>query len=118
VFEAVIAAVYLDAGLDAARAFVESALAGDFAESTPERAAAADYKTLLQERLQAEEKVTPAYEVAETEGPPHRRVFHVEVCWNGERVRGQGGTIKSAEMDAACRALEHLGPTAEAPAAD
>jgi ribonuclease-3 len=109
VFEALLAAIYLDGGLDAARGFVERALAEEFAGSSPEAAAAADYKTLLQERLQAEQRVTPVYEVAETEGPPHNRVFHVDVCWHEERIRGRGGTIKSAEMDAARRALEQLG---------
>jgi ribonuclease III len=62
----------------------------------------------LQERVQARARVTPTYNVIETEGPPHSRVFHVEVIW-GERVtRGTGHTIKTAEMDAACRALEEL----------
>ena len=108
-FEAVLAAVYLDGGVDAARAFVRSALAEELAQATPESAAAADYKTMLQERLQAERRVTPHYELVETEGPPHHRVFHVEVRWDGASVRGEGGTIKAAEVDAARRALEEIG---------
>jgi len=111
-FEAVVAAVFLDGGFDAAAAFVRRALEEELAEVTPESvtAAAADHKTVLQERLQAELHLMPHYEVVETEGPPHARTFHVEAVFDRERVRGQGRTIKAAEMDAACRALELLGP--------
>ncbi len=107
-FEAVLAAIYVDGGFDRAAAFVRRALEPEFAEATPEAAAAADYKTLLQERLQAERRVTPQYQLVEQHGPPHARVFHVEVHWDEGRVRGEGHTIKAAEMDAACRALEQL----------
>lgn len=118
VFEAVLAAVYFDRGFEAARDFVSRALAEELAQATPESAAAADFKTLLQERLQAEHRVMPSYQLIETEGPPHHRVFHVEVAWEGVQVRGAGGTIKAAEMDAACRALEQMGEAGCAEAAD
>ena len=108
VFEAVLAAIYLDGGYDAAVAFVQHALAEELAAASPESAAAADYKTLLQERVQALARVTPIYNLVETEGPPHSRVFHVEVVWNEHATRGTGQTIKTAEMDAACRALAEL----------
>lgn len=104
--EAVIAAVALDGGVDAARAFVQRALAPELAEVSPESAAAADFKTLLQERLQAARRGAPQYEVVEAEGPPHKRTFHVEVSWDAGSVRATGGTIKSAEAEAARRALE------------
>ena len=107
-FEAVLAAVYLDGGFEAARAFVGRALVEEFNGASPESAAAADYKTLLQERVQAVSRVTPAYELIETEGPPHARTFHVEARWDGVSVRGRGSSIKSAEMDAARRALEEV----------
>jgi hypothetical protein len=55
----------------------------------------------------------PHYEVVETEGPPHARTFHVEAVWDDTRVRGLGRTIKAAEMDAACHALELLDGAAE-----
>ncbi|HEX8685295.1 MAG TPA: ribonuclease III [Pyrinomonadaceae bacterium] len=109
-FEALLAAVFLDGGYAEAQGFVERALCGELEEATPESAAAADFKTMLQERLQSERHLSPAYEVVETEGPPHARTFHVEAVFDGQRVRGQGQTIKAAEMDAACRALEMLGP--------
>ena len=110
VFEAVVAAIFLDGGLEAAVRFVTHALGDPLSSVTPESvtAAAADYKTVLQERLQAERHLSPTYELIETEGPPHARTFHVEAVFDAERVRGRGHTIKAAEMDAACRALELL----------
>ena len=108
VFEAVLAAIYLDGGYDAAAEFVRRALGAELAAASPESAAAADYKTLLQERAQALWRVAPTYSVVGTEGPPHSRVFHVEVVWNEHATRGTGHTIKAAEMDAACRALEEI----------
>lgn len=114
-FEAVVAAVFLDGGFDAAADFVKRALGEELASVTPESvtAAAADHKTVLQERLQAELHLMPHYEVIETEGPPHARTFHVEAVWDATRVRGRGRTIKAAEMDAACHALELLDGAAE-----
>jgi ribonuclease-3 len=109
-FEALLAAVFLDGGYSAAEVFVRRALGSELVEATPESAAAADFKTLLQERLQSERHLSPAYTLVETEGPPHARTFHVEAVFDGERVRGAGRTIKAAEMDAACRALELIGP--------
>ena len=107
-FEAVLAAVYLDGGYEAAAGFVRRALGRELEETSPESAAAADFKTMLQERLQAERHLTPHYCVVETLGPPHARTFHVEVVFDDERVRGEGETIKAAETDAARRALELL----------
>ena len=108
VFEAVLGSVYLDGGFAAARAFVLRALEDELREATPEAAAAADYKTMLQERVQAAARETPHYNLVATEGPPHRRLFSVEVVWAGRATRGTGGTIKAAEMDAARRALGQL----------
>ena len=107
-FEAVLAAVYLDGGLDAARRFVLRALEPDLRGADPESAAAADYKTMLQELLQSSRRSAPHYSVVETHGPPHRRVFHVEVSWDGGQMRGEGHTIKAAEIEAARRALEEM----------
>ncbi len=108
VFEAILAAIYFDGGFEAAREFVGHALEPELAAADPESAAAADYKTLLQERLQAERRETPNYNVVETHGPPHRRVFRVEVSWNDGQMVGEGHTIKAAEMQAARRALEQM----------
>ena len=109
-FEAMLAAVFLDGGYAEAEGFVRRALGSELVEATPESAAAADFKTLLQERLQSERHLSPTYDLVGTEGPPHARTFHVEAVFDDERVRGAGRTIKAAEMDAACRALELIGP--------
>ncbi len=107
-FEAVLAAIHLDGGIEPARNFVLTALQDELEKSDPEVAAAADFKTMLQERLQAEVGAAPQYEVVETVGPAHRRKFYVEAQWEGGSARGEGGSIKAAEMKAAQLALEQL----------
>jgi len=106
VFEAVAGAIFVDGGLLAATAFIEHALAEELAAVNPIAAAQADYKTMLQERLQAEHRPAPRYAVVETVGPPHRRTFHVELTWDDNSVRAEGRSIKSAEAAAARQALE------------
>lgn len=108
VFEAVLAAVYFDGGFDASKKFVAKALKKELRKVTPQQAAALDYKTLLQEKLQAAKKNAPCYRVIETIGPPHRRIFHVEVSWEDGNTSAEGSTIKAAEMSAARNALEQL----------
>jgi ribonuclease-3 len=107
-FEAVLAAVYLDGGLPAAADFIHHALGEELEHADPESAAAADFKTMLQERLQADQHTTPQYTVIEAAGPPHRRTFHVELSWDGGSVRGEGRTIKAAETAAARIALQNM----------
>lgn len=104
--EAIIAAVFLDAGYAAAKNFVERLFTEDLQTITP--ATATDYKTVLQERLQAEKRAAPIYNVIRTEGPPHRRTFFVEAQWDAGNVEGYGTTIKTAAMMAAKLALETL----------
>jgi ribonuclease-3 len=108
VFEAVTGAVFLDGGLAAAKAFVEMALGKELRAADPVAAAAADPKTTLQEKLQADHQPGPQYTVIETLGPPHRRMFHVELKWNGGAARGEGPTIKAAEAAAAQAALKQM----------
>lgn len=118
-FEAILGAIFLDGGLQPATDFVTAALGAELEKTDPEQAAAADYKTLLQERLQAEQHAAPQYTVVETTGPPHRRTFHVEVSWEGGvGVRAQGRTIKAAETDAARLALERINESNQEQAAD
>lgn len=117
-FEAVLGAIFLDGGLEAATSFVRRALGSELTSADPLEAAAADYKTLLQERIQATHGTAPQYTVVETDGPPHRRVFHVEVSWAGASFRGEGSTIKDAETQAARLALESMNAGGEAEAAD
>jgi ribonuclease-3 len=108
VFEAVTGAIYLDGGLEAAGDFVNHALGPELRAADPIAAAAADPKTMLQEKLQATHQPTPQYEVVETLGPPHKRMFHVELRWNGGVSRGEGQTIKAAEAAAAQAALKQM----------
>ena len=104
--EAVIAAVFFDSGYIATRSFVTGILANEFRTATP--GGSADYKTLLQERLQAEQLSAPVYTLVKTEGQPHERTFYVEASWEAGRAEGRGTSIKSAEMMAASEALKSL----------
>lgn len=104
--EAVIAAVFFDSGYISARAFVARVFKEELRLATPR--ASLDYKTLLQETLQANKRAAPTYKVIKTEGPPHERTFFVEAKWEGGRVSGQGNSIKQAEMMAANLALQKL----------
>lgn len=104
--EAVIAAVFLDGGYTAARVFIGRIFADDLRSATPRNSL--DYKTMLQELLQAEKLTAPSYNVVKTEGPPHDRTFSVEATWKTGKARGVGNSIKAAEMMAAAEALEIL----------
>ena len=117
VFEAITGAIFQDGGLEAATNFVCHALRSELEGADPLSAAKADYKTMLQERLQAERRPAPRYTVIETLGPPHQRIFHVEVSWDGGSIQGEGHSIKAAEAAAARAALEgmKLGETEAAP---
>ena len=108
-FEAVVAAIYLDGGLDAARAFLRRTLFGSLLEADGERLAESDRKSALQEFLQARGRAAAEYRLAGETGPDHHKVFEVEVWVNGERLAsGSGGTKKEAEQVAAFQALERL----------
>jgi ribonuclease-3 len=108
VFEAITGAIFLDGGLEAATQFVSHALKKELQQTDPLSAAKADYKTMLQELLQAQKRPAPRYKVIETLGPPHRRIFHVEVQWDKGSIRGEGHSIKAAEASAARAALETM----------
>ena len=100
--EAVLAAIYLDAGLDAARKACLRVL-GDFSDVQVAR----DWKSLLQEKEQADGHEAPAYRVVSEEGPPHARVFHVEAqLQGGARGLGHGHSKKQAEQEAARAVME------------
>lgn len=106
--EAIIAAIFFDTGYISARAFITRILADDLKRATPRTSI--DYKTLLQETLQASKLSAPVYTVVKTEGPPHQRTFFVEAQWDGGAVCGQGNSIKQAEMMAANLALQQIDP--------
>ena len=103
--EALIAAIYLDAGLEAARRFAERYIFAE--ERTGEEAPApgANYKGALQEAARQLNLPAPRYTVVAEEGPPHARRFTVEVRIDEEWVaRGEGASKKEAGQQAA-RAL-------------
>lgn len=104
--EAVIAAVFLDGGYPAARVFVGRIFADELRTATPDTSI--DYKSMLQELLQADKLSAPKYAVISTDGPPHSRVFSVEATWATGKSRGRGNSIKAAEMMAAAEALAIL----------
>jgi ribonuclease-3 len=104
--EAVIAAIFFDSGYISARALVARIFAEELREATPKTSI--DYKTLLQETLQAEKRPAPTYSVIKIDGLPHERTFHVEAVWETGKVKGKGSSIKSAEMMAANMALKKL----------
>lgn len=104
--EAVIGAIFFDAGYIPARAFINQIFRDEYRLVTPKTSL--DYKTLLQETLQARKLSAPAYSVVKTDGPPHERKFLVEAKWLSGKARGKGTSIKSAEMAAAKSALKKL----------
>ncbi len=107
-FEAIIAAVYIDGGLEAARRMILKCLYSRHDELIND-VAQQNYKGNLLERLQAEAGELPIYEVIEESGPDHDKTFCVAVK-QGDRQLGEGSgpSKKDAEQRAACMALERL----------
>jgi ribonuclease III len=105
-FESLIAAIYLDQGLESARSFILG-LFGPEIYQQAHRRAGTDYKSKLQEILQAQQQIAPSYTLIQAVGPEHDRQFTVEV-WAGAQSlgRGTGKSKKLAEMEAARAALE------------
>ena len=108
-FEAVLAAVYLDGGLGAAREVLRRILFEQALEERGERISESDRKSALQELLQGRGQAPAEYRVAGESGPDHEKVFQIEVWIDGEcMARGEGGTKKEAEQRAARSALDRL----------
>jgi ribonuclease-3 len=106
-YEAVIAALYLDGGVEAAHRFVRDELAAELAGGAD--LAARDHKSALQEMLQAKGEALPEYVVVAEEGPSHRRRFRVECRASGRTVsQGEGYSKKEAQQQAARAALQRL----------
>jgi ribonuclease-3 len=103
-FEAVLAAVYLDGGIEPCRALV-----GEAVLSGPPAVPVSDAKSRLQEILQGQGKPGPIYRTVSESGPDHAKTFVVEVFIGGQSAaRGTGRNKKQAEMEAAETALEGL----------
>ncbi|BCW98743.1 MAG: ribonuclease 3 [Armatimonadota bacterium] len=104
-YEAVVAVIYLDRGLDAAREFVLRTLS-DVLHRIEEGSHLRDFKSQLQQLTQARHRVTPRYHVVQESGADHDKTFVVEVEVNGKRLgRGVGKSKKQAEQAAAEQAL-------------
>jgi ribonuclease-3 len=101
-FEALIGAVFTDGGFDSAKRIVLNFL--DREEIKEE-----DYKSKLQETIQAEFKVLPIYKLQREYGPQHNKHFEVIVRLKGNLLgKGKGHTKKEAEQIAACQALKNI----------
>jgi len=111
--EAIIGALYLDAGLEPARKLIDSCVIAPVLMALREQLTAGggmgDFKSVLQELLQARRQRQPEYRITGETGPDHRKRFFVEVRAGGEVLaQGEGRTRKHAEQDAARRAVEKL----------
>ena len=104
--ESVIAACYLDGGMEAAKGFIDRFVLTRVPISG---LANADYKTALQELVQQKRNQLLVYSLVGESGPDHDKVFQVELTLNGSLIgRGSGGSKKRAEQEAARVALEAL----------
>lgn len=109
-FEAVIAAIYLDGGVDAARALIERSFAADIDRIDEEDLLFHDFKTALQEVAQGRGLPLPEYQVVDEVGPDHDKTFIVEVKVASLATRGEGSSKKEAQQQAAKQALRELSP--------
>ena len=107
-FEAVLGAVYLDAGYESAKNFIEKAVMGRLDEVI-EKKLYQDPKSLLQEIVQEKLRATPTYSVLSEKGPDHAKIFKVGVFFNGDLIaEGEGASKQEAEVEAAKNALKNV----------
>ena len=104
--EAVIAAMFIDGGLEPAKQFIIENLKDEI-EIATKHVGQKDYKTVLQEELQKNGDVKIEYKIIKESGPDHDKTFEAEVSLNGKKLAtGVGKSKKEAEMQAAKKALE------------
>src|SRR5690348_13664398 len=125
--EAVLAALYLDGGLEAARPFILAQVVAPELEriaSNGSMLPVNDYKSALQEKLQATGRPQPQYVLVKERGPEHNKTFTVEARLQSREAkpefvgRAEGSTKKNAEQDAARQVLEYLASRPEPPNGD
>ncbi|MFC1856827.1 ribonuclease III [Thermodesulfobacteriota bacterium] len=104
-YEAMIAAVYLDGGFDAAFRLIRTSCSSAL-ETVSESEESLDYKSQLQEIVQITRKVTPKYRVVEESGPDHDKTFRVEAQVAQTIAEGIGKSKKTAEQEAARKILD------------
>ena len=108
-YEALIAAIYLDGGIEHARAFIVRQFTPLLDDARRAGVAGQDFKSALQELLQARELPLPEYRLVAAVGPDHRKQFEIEVVVRGEPLASAtGSSKKDAEQEAARAALEKL----------
>ena len=108
-YEAVIAAIYLDGGIEPARDFILKFLSSLFKRINIKRFFVDNYKSALQEYLQKENAEAPIYKTVTTKGPDHKRSFVVEVFAEDKLLaKAKGNSKKEAEKKAAQKALKGL----------
>jgi ribonuclease-3 len=108
-YEALLAAIYLDGGFEQVRSFIARDFADLVERASHETHISRDYKSALQERLQAQGEPLPDYRLVATAGPDHHKEFLVELAIRGAAIsEGRGPSKKDAEQDAARLALERL----------
>lgn len=106
--EAVIAAIYIDGGLEEAEKFIVENLKDAILDAT-KHVGDKDYKTVLQEKLQEHGEVKIEYKTIGESGPDHNKMFVVDVEVNGKFLaKGKGKSKKEAQMQAAKKALENF----------
>ena len=111
-FEAVIAAIYLDGGMEAAAKHILRFMPEDIKRT--KKPVLSDFKTLLQEVVQKNPEEKVEYVLIGEEGPDHNKRFVVEVCLNSQVIgKGKGKSKKEAEQLAAKEALELMGYEAQ-----
>jgi ribonuclease-3 len=110
-FEAVIAAIYLDGGIDEARRFLLPHFSNFIRKIDTEDFVINNYKSALQEHLQKDNSCAPVYKTMTTRGPDHKKRFEVEVSYRDKRLaKAMGYSKKDAEQKAAERAFKkHFG---------
>jgi ribonuclease-3 len=107
--EALVGAIYLDQGYEAAKAFLLPLLKGSFRRTDQRRLLINNYKSALQEHFQKESLPAPSYRTVTSVGPDHSKTFFVEVYQGGNRLaKAKGYSKKNAEQKAAQKALKNL----------
>ena len=107
-FEAVIAGIYLDGGVEPARELIVRSFAEDIARIDQQDLLFSDYKTALQEIAQGRGLPLPEYNVVDQVGPDHDKTFIVEVRVGSLTTRGEGSSKKEAQQQAARHALQEF----------
>lgn len=108
-FEALIAAIFLDGGMEEARKFILGFMPSIEALKSG-KVKLGDYKTILQEIIQQNPEERISYEVSESEGDNHHKLFHATVLLNGQGIgKGSGHSKKEAEQAAAKEAIGLMG---------